>query len=78
MYLMVIGVVLVVLKLAGVLPVADWPWWGILLPFPIAAVWWAIADATGFTKKRATEREEARRVARMRKHMHMGDKKKSG
>jgi len=77
MYLVVIGVALVILKLADVLPIAEWPWWGVLLPFPVAAVWWAIADATGFTKKRATEREEKRRVDRMRKHMHMGDKKRS-
>jgi len=67
MYLLALAVLLVLLKILGVSPIGDWSWWGVLLPFPLVAIWWAIADASGLTKKRADEREEARRLARMRK-----------
>lgn len=67
MYFLLLGLMLVALKLLGVDPVVDWPWWGVMLPFPLASLWWLISDLTGLTYKRAVEREEARRVARMRK-----------
>lgn len=67
MYLLVLGLGLCALKLLGVAPIADWPWWGVMLPFPLVSIWWAFADLSGLTRKRAEEREEARRVARMRK-----------
>jgi small Trp-rich protein len=67
MYLLVLGLVLCALKLLGFAPVADWPWWGVMLPFPLVSIWWAFADLSGLTHKRAVEREEARRIAKMRK-----------
>ncbi|TFZ03352.1 TIGR04438 family Trp-rich protein [Ramlibacter rhizophilus] len=67
MYLLGLGLLLVALKLLGVAPVADWPWWGVMLPFPLVSFWWAFCDLTGITKKRVAEREESRRIARMRK-----------
>jgi small Trp-rich protein len=67
MYLLVLGLALVALKVAGIAPVAEWPWWGVMLPFPVVSLWWAVSDLTGLTKKRATEREQNRRLERMRK-----------
>ncbi|MEJ7929917.1 TIGR04438 family Trp-rich protein [Ramlibacter sp. AN1015] len=69
MYLLVLGIVLVALKLVGIGPVADWPWWGVMLPFPIVSLWWAVSDLTGLTKRRAAQREEARRIAKLRKQL---------
>jgi small Trp-rich protein len=65
MWLVVLGVGLSVLKLAGLTIVAAWPWWVVLLPFALAAAWWLIADATGITQRQAMERE-ARRAAQRR------------
>lgn len=72
MYLLVLGLVLTALKLLGIAPMAGWPWWGVLAPFVLAALWWLVADMTGFTKKRATEREQARQIERKRKRMARG------
>ena len=60
MYFVVIGVVLLVLKVAEFGMVATWPWWGILSPFGLAVVWWAFADKTGYTKRRAMDKMDAR------------------
>lgn len=65
MWLVVLGVALSVLKLAGLGFVAAWPWWVVLAPFALAAGWWLIADATGITQRQAMERE-ARRAAQRR------------
>jgi len=35
-----------------------------LLPFAMAAAWWAWADSTGYTKRKAMEREDKRREER--------------
>lgn len=65
MWLVVLGVGLSVLKLAGLGFVAGWPWWVVLAPFALAAGWWLIADATGITQRHAMERE-AQRAAKRR------------
>ncbi len=64
MLLLILGVILLVLKWAAIGPVAEWSWWWVLAPFPLAALWWWIADATGYTRRKAMEREEARKQAR--------------
>lgn len=68
MYLLVLGLVFLVMKYLGVAPVAAWDWWVILLPFGLAVIWWAWADATGYTKKKVMERELARRQERIDKN----------
>ncbi len=65
MYLLGLGLVLLALKYLEVGPVAGWAWWVVLLPFGLAALWWAWADASGYTKKQAMARENARRNARI-------------
>ena len=69
MYFVVIGVLLLVMKVAEFGVVAEWSWWGILSPFAAAVVWWAWADATGYTKARQAEREDRRVAARRERHL---------
>ncbi len=64
MYLLALGLILLVLKYLEVGPVAAWSWWWVLAPFALAVAWWAWADASGYTKRKAMQREDARREAR--------------
>ncbi len=64
MWLVVVGLVLVGLKLAGLGFVAGMPWWLVLAPFALAAVWWKVADATGITQRQAMAREDDRAARR--------------
>ena len=65
MYLLGLGLALLALKYLAVDPVAAWSWWLVMAPFGLAVVWWAWADSTGFTKRKAMERENRRRDARI-------------
>lgn len=62
-----LGLVLAALKYLEIGPVAEWPWWGVLVPFGLAVVWWAWADWSGYTKKKAVQRENDKRQARIDK-----------
>lgn len=68
MWLVVLGVVAVGLKLAGLGFVGDLSWWWVLSPFALAAVWWQVADSTGITQRRAMERAEKRAADRRESH----------
>ena len=65
MWFLSLGVVLVLLKYLEIGPVAAWSWWMVLLPFGLAAAWWAWADAAGYTRRRAVEGENARKQPRV-------------
>ena len=65
MYMLGLGIILVLLKALEIGPPALWPWWWVLAPFALAAAWWAWADATGYTKRRAMEKMDARKQARI-------------
>jgi small Trp-rich protein len=69
MYFVGLGVLLLVLKLGEVGPVDRWPWWLVLGPFGLALAWWAFADASGYTKRRAMKAMDAKRDARRREQM---------
>jgi small Trp-rich protein len=69
MYLIVIGVLLLVLKFADVGPVGQWSWWIVLAPFAGAAAWWAWADASGWSKRRAMDRMQDKKDERRRRNM---------
>jgi small Trp-rich protein len=56
------------MKYLAIGPVATMDWWLVLLPFGLAVLWWAWADASGYTKKKAMERENARRQERIDKN----------
>jgi small Trp-rich protein len=70
MFFIIIGVLLLVLRFAGVSPMADWnlelfgDLWKLVLPFILALVWWAWADASGLTKRREMEKDEQRKTER--------------
>lgn len=67
MYALLLGVLLMLLKYLEIVPVASWSWWWVLSPFAVAAVWWAWADATGYTKRKAMEQMEQRKRDRINK-----------
>lgn len=68
MYLLMLGVALTLMKYLEIDPVAAWSWWQVLLPYGLASAWWAWADSTGYTKKKAMEREDAKRKERIDKN----------
>ncbi len=68
MYLLGLGLILLALKYLELGPVAAWDWWVVLLPFALAVAWWAWADSSGYTKRKAMERENARRDQRIERN----------
>ncbi|HEX9720928.1 MAG TPA: TIGR04438 family Trp-rich protein [Ramlibacter sp.] len=67
MYFLGIGIVLLALKYLEFGPVAAWDWLVVLSPFALAVAWWFWADWSGYTKKKAMEKENARKQARIDK-----------
>jgi len=67
MLFLLAGIVLLALKYLEIGPVAAWEWWWVLSPFGLAVVWWTWADWSGYTKKKAVEKEDAKRQARIDK-----------
>lgn len=73
------GVLLLLLKLLGVAPVADWSWLLVLAPFGVAVLWWAWSDKSGRTQRQAMQRMDERKEARRQKAMEalgQGDKQR--
>ncbi|MBK6008401.1 TIGR04438 family Trp-rich protein [Ramlibacter ginsenosidimutans] len=78
MYLLLAGILLLALKYLEIGPVAVWSWWAVLSPFALAVAWWTWADWSGYTKRKAVERDNARRQARIdrtREQLGLGTKK---
>lgn len=69
MWFVGIGCLLLALKLAGLTRVAELSWFWVLLPFGLAAVWWFIADKSGLTKQRESDRERRRVEERRERHL---------
>ena len=67
MYFLGLGLLLLALKLLYVDPVAAWSWWAVLSPFALAVVWWAWADACGYTKRKEMEKMDAIREERIQR-----------
>ena len=79
MYLLGIGMVLLALKYLEIGAVARWDWWLVLSPFALAVAWWAWADWSGYTKKKAVERMDRRkqdRIDKSREALGLGIKKR--
>jgi small Trp-rich protein len=79
MLFLLIGIGLLVAKVMEIGAVAAWPWWVVLAPFGVAVAWWAWADASGYTKRRAVDREDKRKKARIdknRENIGLAPKKK--
>ena len=74
-----LGIILLALKYLEIDPVATWSWWVALSPFGLAVAWWTWADWSGYTKRKAMEREAARKQARIdknREQLGIGIKKR--
>ncbi len=67
MYFLGLGLVLLLLKYLEIGPVATWSWWVVLTPFGLAVAWWAWADWSGYTKKKAMEKMDRRKRERIDK-----------
>ncbi|WP_342617282.1 TIGR04438 family Trp-rich protein [Rhodoferax sp. GW822-FHT02A01] len=65
MYFVGLGLVLLVMKYMEFGPVANLSWWWVLSPFALAVAWWSWADSSGYTKKRAMEKEIKRKNDRI-------------
>ena len=66
MVFILLGVLLLALKLAGLDPVAAWSWFAVLAPFAMAVAWWAWSDASGHTKRQGMQKEQSRKQERRR------------
>ncbi|SIP96750.1 TIGR04438 family Trp-rich protein [Pseudacidovorax sp. RU35E] len=80
MWLLVVGLLAIALKYFEVGLFAGLAWWIVLLPFPAAMLWWAFADWSGYTARRAMERDDARRqdrVDRQRDALGLGTRRGS-
>ncbi|MDH4051371.1 MAG: TIGR04438 family Trp-rich protein [Rubrivivax sp.] len=69
MAFLILGLALLGMKAAEFGPVAAWPWWAVLLPFGLAVLWWAFADSTGLTQRRAIEKMDRRKAERRERDM---------
>ncbi len=77
MYFLGLGIILLLMKYLDIDPVMGWSWWIVLAPFALAVAWWSWADASGYTRRKAMEREDKRRLDRINKQRDaMGLKKK--
>ncbi len=74
MWFVVIGVIVLGMHLAGIGPlgamVFSESWWIILSPFFLAVLWWAWADSSGWTQRKAMEKVDAKREERRQKAMN--------
>lgn len=72
MYFLGVGVILLLLKFFEIGPVGRWDWWEYKFafgaPFALAVAWWAWADASGYTKRRAMDKMDQRKADRLNKN----------
>ena len=67
MAFVLVGVLFIVLHLAGIGPMANWNWnafgdlWKFVVPFLFAGAWWWWSDASGLDKRREIERMEQKK-----------------
>jgi small Trp-rich protein len=68
MYFLSLGLLLLVMKTMEIGPVATWSWLLVFTPFGLAVLWWWWADSSGYTKRKAMEKENAKRKARIERN----------
>lgn len=69
MAFLVVGVLLLALWLGDVGPFGQLDWWWVAVPFGLAVLWWEFADSSGWTKRRAMDKMEQRKVQRREQQM---------
>ena len=84
MWLFLAALLLGALKTLTYLEMLDLPWaaamswWWVLGAFALTAAWWAWADATGYTKRKAMEKMDQRRkdrITKQKESMGMGPRR---
>lgn len=65
MYLLGVSVLMLVLRYLEIGPFATLSWWWVAGGFGATALWWAWADATGYTKRKAMDRMDQRKRDRL-------------
>ena len=78
MYTLVLGILLILLKYLEVSTVVNWTWWWVLSPLAVTAAWWAWADASGYSKRKAMEKMDQRkqdRINRAKESMGRGERR---
>ncbi|HMN93722.1 MAG TPA: TIGR04438 family Trp-rich protein [Hydrogenophaga sp.] len=81
MYFLMAGIALTLLKYFEIGFVADLSWWWVLSPYAMAVAWWAWADTTGYTKRKAMEamdKKKQERVERQRESLGVGRRNRRG
>jgi small Trp-rich protein len=68
MYFLIAGVGALIWNYWRIGFVYDSSWWWALAPFALAVAWWAWADSTGYTKRKAIEKMDAKKKERIDKH----------
>jgi small Trp-rich protein len=66
---LIVGVLLLVMKVAEFGPVAGLGWIWVLLPFGLAVAWWTFADSTGLTQRRAMRKMDERKEERRQRSL---------
>jgi small Trp-rich protein len=73
MWFVGLGVLLILLNLAGIGPFGAWEWpkdWLYMCwPFGLAAAWWLYSDSVGLTQKREMDKMALKKETRRRKAM---------
>jgi small Trp-rich protein len=75
MLFVAVGVVLIILNLAGIGPVGNWTWnltgdlWKFCVPFGLAVAWWSFSDVSGLNKRREMKRDEDRKARRRQENL---------
>jgi len=69
MAFLILGLLLLAMKATEFGPVAGWSWFVVLAPFGLAVLWWAFADSTGLTQRRAIDKMERRKEERRKRDM---------
>ena len=71
MFFIVVGVGLIACWFFDLGPMGHWNWeftgdlWKFMLPFVLATAWWIWSDASGWTKKKAMQRDRDRKQDRV-------------
>lgn len=74
MWFFLLALALGAVKTLSHLHMVDWPWaaamswWWVAAAFALTALWWAWADYSGLTARRAADRTQARQAARVARH----------
>ena len=75
MLFVAIGIVLILLNVAGIGVFGTWNWevfgdlWKFVTPFLLATVWWIYSDVSGLNKQREMDRMEKKKADRRKENL---------